>query len=244
LIFVNRGFFQERGVKMALTEFNSPASAFDPARAAKNFRDSRLPNDALDRLAVLHREGARNLQLSQFLARSPVACVLLMLIGALALLWAGFSGGGTLKADFAWAALVLLGVIAMTRNFIRGYARSLRRVPLEEAAADLRTLLLYLGVAWGTGAFLVMPGLPAPALVFSFAVAPSLALALVLRDPKGVLAFVAPATLATAAATLLGAWPLDIWVAAAIMGLGGFIITWSMLRRAMGGDLLPELAAR
>ena len=57
-------------------------------------------------------------------------------------------------------------------------------------------------------------------------------------------AFVAPATLATAAATLLGAWPLDIWVAAAIMGLGGFIITWSMLRRAMGGDLLPELAAR
>jgi len=228
---------------MALTEMNSPASAFDPARAAKNFRDSRPPHEALSRLSVLHREAGRNLHLSQFLARSPVACVLLMLIGALALLWAGLSGGGTLKADFAWAALVLLGVIAMTRNFIRGYARSLRRVPLEEAAADLRTLLLYLGMAWGTGAFLVMPGLPAPVLVFSFAAAPSLALALVLRDAKGILAFVAPSTLVTAAAALLGAWPLDIWVAAAIIAVAGFVITRSMLRRAMNGRLLPELTS-
>jgi hypothetical protein len=229
---------------MALSELNSPALAFDPALAAKSFRDGRPPRDALSRLRLLHQEAGRNLHLSQFLARSPVACVLLMLIGALALLWANLDGGGTLKADFAWAALVLLGVIAMTRNFIRGYARSLRRVPLEEAAADLRTLLLYLGVAWGTGAFLVMPGLPAPALVFSFAAAPSLALAPVLRDPKGILAFVAPATLGTAAAALLGAWPLDIWVAAAVFGMGGFVITRSMLRRAMSVEFLPELASR
>ena len=100
----------------------------------------------------------------------------------MALVWAGLGGGGTLKANFAWAALLLLGVIAMTRNFIRGYARSLRRVPLEEAAADLHALLLYMGVVWGAGAFLVMPGLPAPALVFSFAAAPSLVLTLMLRD--------------------------------------------------------------
>ena len=229
---------------MALTEFHSPAPAFDPARAAKNFRDSRPPQDALGRLFALHQEAGRNLHLSQFLARSPVACVLLMLIGALALLWAGLSGGGTLKADFAWAALVLLGVIAMTRNFIRGHARSLRRVPLEEAAADLRTLLLYLGVAWGTGAFLVMPGLPAPALVFSFAAAPSLALTLVLRDAKGILAFVAPTTLATAGAAVLGVWPLDIWVAAAIIAVGGGLVMRSMLRRAIGGERLPEPISR
>ena len=115
-----------------------------------------------------------------------------MVAGSLALLWAGLCGGGTLKADFAWAVLVLLGVIAMTRNFIRGYARSLRRVPLEEAADDLRIQLLYSGAAWGVGAFLVMPGLPTPALVFSFAVAPSIALTLALRDLKGIFAFVAP----------------------------------------------------
>jgi hypothetical protein len=87
--------------QMALTGFNSPASVFDPARAAKNFRDSHPPQDALGRLFALHQEAGRNLHLSQFLARSPVACVLLMLIGALALLWADLSGGGTPKADFA-----------------------------------------------------------------------------------------------------------------------------------------------
>ena len=163
-----------------------------------------------------------------------------MLTGAVALVWAGLGGGGTLKADFAWAALVLLGVIAMTRNFIRGYARSLRRVPLEEVAADLRALLLYTGAAWGAGAFLMMPGLPAPALVFSFAVAPSLALTIVLRDAKGMLAFVAPASLITASAALLGAWPLDSWVATAIMTMGVILIAVPMLRRAMRRNPLPQ----
>jgi hypothetical protein len=218
---------------MALTELNSPYPAFDPARPANSFHDKGPPRDALDRLPQLHREAGRNLQLSQFLARSPLACVVLMLSGGLALLWAEASGGGTLKADFGWAALVLLGIVAMTRNFIRGYARSLRRVPLDEAAADLRLLLLYTGTAWGAGAFLLMPGLPAPALVFSFAAAPSLALALVLRDAKGTLVFVAPTTLITAGAAVLSAWPLAIWVAGAIVTAGTGLIVLAMLRRAI-----------
>jgi hypothetical protein len=248
LIVVNRGFLQERGVKMALTEVNSPSPTFDPARSPKSFRDSGLPRDApfiaLDRLPLLHQEGARHLSLSRFLARSPVACIVLMLMGAVALVWAGLGGGGTLKADFAWAALVLLGVIAMTRNFIRGYARSLRRVPLEEAAADLRALLLYTGVVWGAGASLVMPDLPAPALVFSFAAAPSVVLTLVLGDSKGALAFVAPASLITASAAMLGAWPLDNWVATAIITIGVTLTVIPMLRRAMRHNVLPRPVPR
>ncbi len=218
---------------MALTEVNSPYPAFDPARAAKTFHDKSLPQEALNRLPQLHQEAGRNLCLSQFLARSPLVCVVLMLAGGLALLWADASGGGTLKADFGWAALVLLGVVAMTRNFIRGYARSLRRVPLDEAAADLRLLLLYTGMVLGAGAFLLMPELPAPALVFSFAVAPSLALALALRDAKGTRAFVAPACLITAGAAVLSVWPLAIWVAGAIVTVGTGLIAFPMLRRAM-----------
>jgi hypothetical protein len=243
LIFVNRGFSQERGVKMTLSE-NSPSPAFDPARLAKSFRDSDAPVVALDRLSLLHREAGHSLRLSHFLARTPAVCIVLMLTGAVALVWAGLGGGGTLKADFAWAALVLLGVIAMTRNFIRGYARSLRRVPLEEAAADLRALLLYTGVVWGAGAFLLMPGLPAPALVFSFAAAPSLILTLVLRDAKGALAFVAPASLITASAALLGAWPLDGWVATAIITTGVTLTVVPMLRRAMRRNHLLRPALR
>jgi hypothetical protein len=89
-----------------------------------------------------------------------------------------------------------------------------------------------------------MPGLPTPALLFSFAAAPSLALALVLRDAKGILAFVAPTTLATAGAAVLGVWPLDIWVPAAIIGVGGGLVMRSMLRRAIGDERLPEPASR
>jgi hypothetical protein len=172
---------------------------------------------------------ARPATTTGFLARSPQVCVVLMLAGAATLLVTD----GTLKAQFAWATLVLIGVVAMTRNFIRGAARSLRRVPLQEAASDLRVLLLYTGGAWGIGAFLVMPDLPAPALVFGFAAAPSLALALILKDPAGVSAFVLPAAGIPAAAALLGAWPFAPWVAAAILVSAGIIVLLVMLQCAI-----------
>jgi hypothetical protein len=211
---------------MTLTESNSPGPAFDPARPTKTFDDSPIPYDALARLPALHGEAGRNLHLSQFLARSPQASIALMLAGAVTLVWAG----GTLKADFAWATLVLIGVVGMTRNYIRGFARSLRRVPLQEAASDLRLLLLYTGAVWGAGAFLVMPDLPVPALVFLFAASPSLALALILKDDKGVIAFVAPAAAASASAAMLGAWPLDVWVAGAVLATAVVIVCLPMLQ--------------
>lgn len=211
---------------MAFTHSNNAApAAFDPPP-----RQSFGPLDALAQLPRLHAEAGANLALGGFVARSSQACIALMLSGAIALAWCG---GASLKADFGWAALLLIGIVAMTRNVIRGHARSLRRVPLQEAASDLRVLLLYTGMAWGVGAFLVMPGMPMPALVFSFAAAPSLALALILRDDKGVIAFVLPVTLFTASATLLGAWPLDVPVAGAILTCGLGIMLLPMVRCAM-----------
>jgi hypothetical protein len=88
-------------------------------------------------------------------------------------------------------------------------------------------------MVWGGGAFLIMPDLPAPALVFLFAAAPSLGLALTLRDPKGFAAFAAPAALLTAGAGLVGAWPLDVWVAGAILTVAaalGLAFLWRTLR--------------
>jgi hypothetical protein len=207
---------------MALTDSNASTPVFDPARASSN-----VPYDAIARLPQLHGEAGRNLATANLLARSPQASVLLMVLGTAALV----AGGGTLKADFAWAALVLIGIVGMTRNYIRGFARSLRRVPLAEAASDLRTLLLYTGAAWGIGAFLVMPDLPVPALAFCFAALPSLGLALILKDAPATMAFVAPVTLAGASAAILGAWPLDIWVAAAIILSGTATILVSFARR-------------
>jgi len=222
---------------MALIELNSPDPAFDPVLAAKKIRGRAPVSDslyaALARLPLLQQEAGHNLHLARTLGRSARACLALMLMGALVLI-SSASYGVSLKADFAWAAMVLIGIVAMTRNYIRGHARSLRRVPLEEAASDLRTVLIYTGAAWGTGAFLVMPDLPSPALSVGFAIATSLAIALTLKDRKNVAGFVVPACLTTAGATLLGAWPYDIWVAAAILGLGGAILCLPMLRCAIG----------
>lgn len=204
-------------------DWNSPTTIFDTERAAKILDDT-----ALACLRSLHGEARRNLAFARFLERAPAACVILMLTGALFLAWAASADGAGLKASFAWAALMLLGIVAMIRLHIRGFARSLRRTPLVEAASDLRQLLLYIGAVWGGGAFLIMPDLPAPALVFSFAVLPSLGLALTLRDAEGFAAFATPTGLLTASATLLGAWPLAVWVTGAILasmaslGLGFF----------------------
>lgn len=191
---------------MALTEWNAPSPAFDPGIA------DNIPHAALARLPGLYREQAGDLALQRLLARSPIACTTLMLAAAVML---PLSGAG-LKAGFGWSVLVLIGVTAMVRNFIRGAVRSLRRVPLQEAAHDLRVLLLYSGAAWASGAYLLMPDLPAPVLAFTFAVAPALALGLILKDRVANIAFTAPATLGVAGAAILGAWPLDIWVAIAI----------------------------
>jgi hypothetical protein len=175
-----------------------------------------IPYEALARLSHLHGEARADLSLNGMLARSPQACVLLMVGGALVLM----ASDASLKCDFAWAAALLMGVLAMTRNYIRGFARSLRRVPLQEAASDLRTLLLYTGMAWGTGAFVVMPGLPSPAFAIAFAILPCFAIALILRDEKGATAFCIPIMILSAAAALMQAWPADSLVAAFILLAG------------------------
>src|SRR5258705_10944724 len=172
---------------MAFTDLNSTGLAFDPARFARILCDTGVPREALAHLPVLHREAGRELHLSQFLARSPRFCVALMLAGIATLIWT-FHDASRPAADFAsdfiWATAILIGIAAMTRTTIQGFARSPRLVPLQHTAFELRLLLLYTGMAWGAGAFLAMPALPSPALAFAFAIGPTLACALILKDPK------------------------------------------------------------
>jgi len=225
---------------MALTDRKPLDTAFDPVMGVAAPDSAPIPLKALAQLPRLHSEASRNFGLSLFLSRSPQACVILMVAGAAMLVLAD----GSLKAQFGWAVLMLIGVIAMTRNFIRGFARSLRRVPLEEAASDLRVLLLYTGAAWGSGAFMIMPTQPSAALTFTFAVTPALVLALILKDQKGVAAFTLPAALITAGAALMGAWPLDIWVALAIAAASVGIVVISALQHAPRPAPMTDLALR
>lgn len=208
---------------MSLSDVNSPAAVFDPVPPRFDAALAALPR--------LHAEANANFALARFLSRSPRASLILMLSGTAMVLASSLAGGGSLRADFAWSVLVLMGVIAMTRNFIRGVARSLRRVPLEEAASDLRALLLYTGGAWGAGAFLVMPIAPPPWAAFLFAAAPCVAISLGLRDARGAACFSWPVLLATAAAAIQGDWPYVLPLTAALAATGAGIAGMAALQQ-------------
>jgi hypothetical protein len=208
--------------------------AADPVRFAKTFDDSEavagksaIPQAALALLPALHREAGRDLDLWRFLAASPQFCVALMLEGAVAL----GAGGSALDAGFVWTAAILVGIAAVAGNHIRGVARSPRQVPLGDAARELRLLLLYLGVTWGFGAFLILP--QQPAVIFLFAALPSLVAALILRDEKGTIAFGAPAVLLSASALLWSreAWNALAWAGAVLLA-GAGLAAFSMLQCA------------
>jgi hypothetical protein len=96
------------------------------------------------------------------------------------------------------------------------------------------------------GAFLVMPELPAPALVACFAAGPSLALTLLLKDARGAAAFTVPVTLACAGAAILGAWPSGAWVAGLLLIVAALICCLPVLQNMIQSrrDALPEPAPR
>jgi hypothetical protein len=78
---------------------------------------------------------------------------------------------------------------------------------LPDAARELRAVLLYMGTAWGAGAFLALPAaLPTVPLIL-FAAVPALSLALLFADAGGLAGFMGPATLLTIAAALIRPLP-------------------------------------
>jgi len=224
---------------MALTDSDFPHPALEEdARARPSIFPPGIdsltaaPAQSLTRLAYLHDEAQYNLYTARFLARSPHATLLLMAAAAVVLAVGRTKGWGSLRADFAWSLLLLVGIVGITRNFIRGFARSLRRTPLEEAAADLCALLIYCGVAWGAGVFLVLPPAPSPLLAASFALLPSLALSLLLKNEKGAVAFTVPVIVMTAGAAQAQFWPQATATTLAVLVLGAAIAA------------LPGLSAR
>ena len=203
-----------------------------------------IPHAALARLAVLRDQAGHDLGLLQFLARAPQTCLILLAAGASVLLWVRLSASSaTLEREFVWVLSVLIGVVAMTGLHIHSYARGAAPMPLHKAATRLRWLLFYTGIAWGSGAFLVMPDLPPPALAIGFAAVPGLALSLLLGDQKGATAFTAPVILAAASAACLGT--SGLWIAAAILAAGLLTFCLPMLQREISArrEILPAPTA-
>jgi hypothetical protein len=201
----------------------------DTARGAKTFHDSDTLaiREALALLPALYREADHDLQRWHFLSHAPQFCVAMMLGGAV--IWA--VSDSALGTGFLWTSAILTGIVAVTSNHIRGFAKSPRQMPLADVVRELRLLLLYLGLAWGAGAFLVLP--QKPALAFVFAVLPVLVAILILKDKKGAAAFGSPVMLLTAGTVLWGGWMHAAWTGAAILIAGASIAAPSMLQCAI-----------
>jgi hypothetical protein len=217
-------------------------AAADPARGAQTFHDSgtanvtasvAIPHAALTLLPALHHEAGRDLGLWRLLASSPRFCIALMLEGAVVLGVAHASLG----AEFAWAAALLLGIAGLTRNHIEGFARSPRQIASTDSARELRLLLFYLGVAWGLGAFLVLPQTGA----IAFVAGPLLTAVLILKCERSALAFGVPLTLVAAATAGWSASAQAAETMAAILMAGVSIAGLSMLQCAIARRRTQDL---
>lgn len=158
------------------------------------------PFAALERLPALHRESWEATGLALFVDGAVNVAGALILIGMTMLT---FLAGTSLKAGFLWAVLVLAAVAALLRCYIRSTAAAFDRAPLQQAAGELRVILLCTGLAWGSGAFLVLPAGAGTLAILLFAGLPSLILTLLLKDRDGSLAFVGPVTALAVGAAII-----------------------------------------
>lgn len=217
---------------MALPEFNpvfrdnAPAPAPVPITAP-------LPHAALSRLPQLHEESRLAMRRAGLLSRAVPAAGTLLGMGSVAAL----AGGGHLGPVFIWSVLVLGGICAVLVSHLRTVAVF---KDMAGSAADLRAILLYLGVAWGAGAFLALS--PEALRISAFAVVPTLALALLLRDRPAILAFGGPATILAATALWLRSG--DIAAAALLLGAQAVIALFLLRKVGRTGATPAGLALR
>lgn len=187
-----------------------------------------LPLTALDQLQRLHVETSEASRLTLFLRSSVHVASLFMLMGTCVLF---LGGGASFAQTFSWAVLILFGVAALLHSYIRNMAAAFDRAPISEAARNLRIILVYMGLAWGGGAFLATPDdFPAVQAIL-FAVIPVLLLALMLNDAMGLFAFLVPAGAWTVYAAFARSWPQASLDAVLIPLLQGGLFLAILLRR-------------
>jgi hypothetical protein len=195
---------------------------------------SSLPLDALDQLARLHRETRETSRLARFLASSVRAALLLMLASALVLL---LGRSQTIGRDFSWALMVLVGVLALLECYIHTHA-ALFSVSPAARVKELRLIFLYIGVAWGAGAFLVLPPDPGVLSVFLFIAGLGVALAFLVPDATAFTLFLVPAGLMAIGAALVRGFPhagLDMSLI--------LILQWGLFSGALLRNREPRTAA-
>lgn len=189
---------------------------------------------ALDQLVRLHRQALQSSHLARFLAASVHAAFLFMAMTVLTLVLAGAAPIGR---GFTWALLILVGVLALLHCYIRTNAALHSPVPLARAARELRAVFLYLGAAWGLGAFLVLPVSVGSFPALFYAAGPMLGLTLLLNDTAGLALFLAPAGMMVIGAALIRSWPHGALDAGLIL-----ILQWGLFSGALHRNREPRPA--
>jgi len=211
---------------MALPEFSSsiPGNAPSPLKVPTPLP---LPASgaALSRLPALHDESRLALRRAGLMARAVPAAGALLVLGTMVAMF----GGGGLAPTFLWCLLVCGGVGAVLVSHLK--AASVFK-DLAGSTADMRAILLYLGAAWGLGAFLALA--PHPALLVAFAVVPMLAVGLLLGDLPAILAFGAPVLAASLAALVLRCASLTGAAILLALSAAAALAAWQRTRAGTG----------
>ncbi len=197
-------------------------------------RASRIsPRDSLTRLAALHDEAEETAVLANLLGRVPYAAAAL---GTLAIVTVAVVGiGASLAETIVWLFFAAGAVAALVRVYSNAIRTPFERAALRNFREDAKSVMLYAGFAWGSGAFLALPVATTSILLAVYGGGAAAIIAVLTRDRTLSLSFGLPAIVLPAIAAVLR--PL----AAGAGGLGLVLLTGlAVLASAHAANLIAQ----
>ncbi|HVZ91089.1 MAG TPA: hypothetical protein VG843_05515 [Rhizomicrobium sp.] len=171
--------------------------------------------EALRRLAALHDEASETARLANLLGRSSQLALALVLMSGIALLSSDAWNGRNLS----WTVFMIAAAGTVALAYRRAMVEPFDREALKSFSRDLEVILVLAGFCWGAGAFLCLPAAAGAAAAALFGAGAIAVVALVLRELRPVLRFLAPAAAMASFACILR--PLAAGSGGAVLILSG-----------------------
>jgi len=221
---------------MAIAERASQTErvSFDPVEVL----EARSP---IARLAALHAEAKDTARLANLLGRSIHAAIALIVMGVVALAFAG-----ALSAEsMIWSGFVLIAATAIGLAWRRAIRQPFERAALKSFSQDLDAIMAFAGTAWGAGAFLALPASATIVTIPLFAAGGAAVIALLLRESESSLHFLAPTAALASFACVLRPLPGSALAAALVLIACGAVAATAVIaeRWNMRAQSAAELAA-
>lgn len=158
------------------------------------------PADPIARLAELRDEAAETAELANLLGRIPYLVAGLAIAAGLQTI---FARAGTLPL-LTWFVLLGAGLIALARTYRLYIGAPFELKTLQTFSSDLAAVMLYIGFAWGSTGYLLLPSNADFLQELAFGAATSALVLIALRSLRAVVYFVIPSALLSAAAVIGG----------------------------------------